>query len=156
MHSTYDHTILNIFTWLASSNHHSSPLVLTESIYDICLKDFFFCEKMHLWMHEFFFLEWIYNVCMNVFLLIKYIYECMNFFFLEWIYNVCMNVFFIDKIHLWMHEYFFKCVHLWMHEFFFKCIFDVCLNEFFYEKMHFECMIFFGMRITCIFEWFFL
>jgi len=39
-----------------------------------------------------------------------------------------------------------------MHEFFFKCIFDVCLNEFFYEKMHFECMIFFGMRITCIFE----
>jgi len=29
MHSTYDHKVLNFFTWLASSNHHSSPLVLT-------------------------------------------------------------------------------------------------------------------------------
>jgi len=29
MYSTYDHKVLNFFTWLASSNHHSSPLVLT-------------------------------------------------------------------------------------------------------------------------------
>jgi len=30
MHSTYAHKVLNFFTWLASSNHHSSPLVLTS------------------------------------------------------------------------------------------------------------------------------
>jgi len=30
MHSTYGHKVLNFLTWLASSNHHSSPLVLTR------------------------------------------------------------------------------------------------------------------------------
>jgi len=65
-----------------------------DCIYDVCLNEFFLCEKMHLWnfgifyfenafiMHDFF-LECIYNVCMNDFFMRKYIYEILDFFFLK-------------------------------------------------------------------------
>jgi len=76
-----------------------------DCIYDVCLNEFFFCEKMHLWnfgifsfenafiMHDFF-LECIYNVCLNDFTLFmrKCIYEILDFLFL--------------KMHLWMYDFF--------------------------------------------------
>ena len=137
---------------------------MKKCIYEIL--DFFFFiyafmnawEKMHVWnfglfvfenafMNVWFFLECIYNVCLNDFLwknafmkfwtfsFWKCIYECMNFS--KCIYNICMNDFFYEKIHLWrrdffnayiMHERIFFWKNVFMNAWFFLDLFGSFLN----------------------------
>jgi len=156
---------------------------------------YFIYEKMHLWnfglfvfenafMNVWFFLECIYNVCVNDFILFmrKCIYEILDFLFLTmhlWMYDFFWNAYimyvYMILFYLWENTImkfwtfcFWKCnyeildflflkMHLWMYDFFLECIYNVCLNDFilFYEKMHLWNFGFFLFENTFMNGWFF-
>jgi len=61
MHSTYDQMVLNFFTWLASSNHHSNPLVL--NLLNIILVHLNDLTWIHPLLHT-----WELGLCMHIYL----------------------------------------------------------------------------------------
>ena len=131
----------------------------------------FFCQKIHLWnfgiflfentfMNAWFFLECIYNVCPNDFILFmrKYIYEILDFLFLKmhlWMYDfffwnayiMYVWMIFYEKMHLWNFGLFLfenAFMNVW---FFLECIYNVCVNDFFMRKCIYEILNFFFLKM---------
>jgi len=77
--------------------------VFWKCIYDICLKYFFFFEKMNLWMHEIFF-QYVYDVCLNEFFLWENACVIFVFFFRILFLNMdaCIKEILFLRMHIWM------------------------------------------------------